>query len=833
MSRKSRQAAALIDDATKPFLETDAVPAELKRAAQRAKRQQQNIAEKRGFGETAPARAIARKWLPALMAGIERALAVRTRSPLLPEFLAVIRGLDVEVLALCVFQTALDSVVHNNKLRDAEFSIGTAISGECWSRGLTNYAPQLAKRIEKYARRKHKTSTKRRQQVARAQAARAGYRSKDWDRERCVQAGNWAIDQLLTVLPDVFITTTENEQGGPERLLVLTEAAQAFARDYIAELIRCNPVWLPVPDEPPRWTDWAIGGTSDKRLSLSLRVMRAHGKRTGAAVRAAIRSKDMQPALDALNALQGTAWAINSRVLEVLRACIDKHVEVPSLPPMTDLEMPEPEISWKAMDADARRSWLSEATLVEEHNRKRRGQRTLLWQDIETATVLAQHERFWTPMNLDWRGRVYGVPHFNFQRDDRVRALFLFANDEPIGEEGLKWLKVHTANCGDFDKISKRSFDERLRWVDENRKKIEDTAAEPLKDLWWTEADNPFQFLAACFELSSALARGPKFVSRLPVCFDGSCNGLQHLAAMTRDQDTAALVNLTASTAPRDIYQQVAEDVERRVECDLNSADQKKRSLAKICLDNRIDRKLLKRNVMTFSYGSKVKGMAEQLYEDTMLPKSLSDKGNPWGNDGGDKASWYLAQYAHEAIKNAVGLPAEAMRFLQRLVRAANKEKKALSWRSPAGVPWINSYNTPDTKQVHLWMHDGGVRVRYTTKLAVGELPKIDEDAAVNGVSPNFVHACDAAHLMRTVNAAVAEGITSIATVHDGFGCLPSRAERFRKIIREEFVRMYEEHDVLAEVLEWARKDLKGENSSVRLADKRPAAKVSLSTLRS
>jgi len=64
--------------------------------------------------------------------------------------------------------------------------------------------------------------------------------------------------------------------------------------------------------------------------------------------------------------------------------------------------------------------------------------------------------------------------------------------------------------------------------------------------------------------------------------------------------------------------------------------------------------------------------------------------------------------------------------------------------------------------------------------------------------------------LMRTVNAAVAEGITSIATVHDSFGCLPSRAGRFRKIIREEFVRMYEEHDVLAQVLNQARADLSG-----------------------
>jgi DNA-directed RNA polymerase, mitochondrial len=62
---------------------------------------------------------------------------------------------------------------------------------------------------------------------------------------------------------------------------------------------------------------------------------------------------------------------------------------------------------------------------------------------------------------------------------------------------------------------------------------------------------------------------------------------------------------------------------------------------------------------------------------------------------------------------------------------------------------------------------------------------------------------------MLAVNAAVSEGITSIATVHDSFGCLPSRAARFREIIREEFVRMYQEHDVLSEVLEGARRDLK------------------------
>ena len=108
---------------------------------------------------------------------------------------------------------------------------------------------------------------------------------------------------------------------------------------------------------------------------------------------------------------------------------------------------------------------------------------------------------------------------------------------------------------------------------------------------------------------------------------------------------------------------------------------------------------------------------------------------------------------------------------------------------------------------MHLWLHDGGVRVRHTVKLAIGELAEIDKARAVNAVAPNFVHACDAAHLLRTVNAAVSEGITSIATVHDSFGCLPPRAARFHKIIREELARMYEEHDVLLEVWDQACAD--------------------------
>jgi DNA-directed RNA polymerase len=300
-------------------------------------------------------------------------------------------------------------------------------------------------------------------------------------------------------------------------------------------------------------------------------VVRAYYPETRAAIKAALADGTMQPTLDALNALQSTAWTINKRVLGVIQACIERGIAVPGLPGV-DLPLPDKPGKWEDLDDAAKRLWKHRVSQVKQKNRSNTSSHTLLIQDLKTANMLAEHERFWTPMNLDWRGRVYACTHFNFQRDDRVRALFLFADGEPISEEGLYWLKVHVANCADSEKlwdskgISKRPFDERAKWVNDNLPGIEAIAELPTKELMWTRADKPFLFLAACIELTSALANGPTFVTRLPVSFDGSCSGLQHLSAMTRDEKTAALVNLLPGPQPNDVYQAVADVVKGRLE---------------------------------------------------------------------------------------------------------------------------------------------------------------------------------------------------------------------------------------------------------------------------
>jgi DNA-directed RNA polymerase, mitochondrial len=88
--------------------------------------------------------------------------------------------------------------------------------------------------------------------------------------------------------------------------------------------------------------------------------------------------------------------------------------------------------------------------------------------------------------------------------------------------------------------------------------------------------------------------------------------------------------------------------------------------------------------------------------------------------------------------------------------------------------------------------------------IADGYEQKIREKKTKNAAAANLVHALDASHLVRTVNACVSNGITNIATIHDCFACLAPQVWGFTKLIRTEFVRMYTEHDPLAEVRERA-----------------------------
>ena len=134
-----------------------------------------------------------------------------------------------------------------------------------------------------------------------------------------------------------------------------------------------------------------------------------------------------------------------------------------------------------------------------------------------------------------------------------------------------------------------------MQFVEEHLADIRDSAEHPLDgQRWWTKADDPWQCLATCMELRDALeSPDPEaYECPLPVHQDGTCNGLQHYAALGGDAQGAAQVNLAAADRPSDVYTYVADMVERQIEEDVKKDD----PVAKL-VSGKVSRKVVKQTV--------------------------------------------------------------------------------------------------------------------------------------------------------------------------------------------------------------------------------------------
>ncbi|KXZ41801.1 hypothetical protein GPECTOR_279g736 [Gonium pectorale] len=173
---------------------------------------------------------------------------------------------------------------------------------------------------------------------------------------------------------------------------------------------------------------------------------------------------------------------------------------------------------------------------------------------------------------------------------------------------------------------------------------------------WWMRGEKPWQLLAACMDVAAALecSGGPAaYVSYQPVNQDGTCNGLQHYAALGRDRRGGAEVNLVCSDRPRDVYTAVANAVAERVERD-RAAGLSEAAKA----HGTVDRKLVKQTVMTYVYGVTIVGAREQ------IESRLEERG--WGSARERrKVATYLARATFESMGDVFGSAVKVRSWLE------------------------------------------------------------------------------------------------------------------------------------------------------------------------
>jgi hypothetical protein len=424
-----------------------------------------------------------------------------------------------------------------------------------------------------------------------------------WRKTEILSVGNWGLDCCLQALPDVIVTRLEGTDAVP----AIDEGAWETARAIAYKRMLNHPIWTPSLEEPKPWTQF-----ENARGLPFLRNCRKPEE-----AKAAIASGKMRPHLDGINYLQRIAYKIDDDALDFLQEPLSRLVLM-----------------------------FDEGNLRDVLKPGLKGQQTVLQWDLVQAEFL-RGKTFWLPLSCDWRGRVVPIPYFHYGRGDHIRSLLRFAHGAPIDERGLFWLKVSTANCFNENKnITRKPFEERVEWVDDNIDRIRKIAEDPVEclghyfadgrfwhnrdGLWLCKAADPFQFLSHARELVKALDAmhaGREFITTLPLPLDGSNSAAQHYSLLSRDPQGAQLTNLFFDGKVHCVYEEVGDTLFRKLaviidevaklparkKCDARKDAER----AKWCLDKKLtDRKHTKPLVMTYFYNQSQSGQTKKVTED-------------------------------------------------------------------------------------------------------------------------------------------------------------------------------------------------------------------------
>lgn len=520
-------------------------------------------------------------------------------------------------------------------------------------------------------------------------------------------------------------------------------------------------VRYPVMVSPPLdWKDMYTGGyySTEMNVLAPMMKLRPMPKEYRNWIVQHLREGLAEEVKEGLNKIQSVPYKVNTKVLDIAQQAILNPNGILGLPAHGG--RPKPEFPF-GEDFDKHNCTEEQQVVFAEWKRKaaewytventRVGRKMGVLAKLRELQKLRYRERWWCPVFLDWRGRVYFRSTLNPQSADVVKGCIDFANGKPLGKEGLFWLKVQVANCCGYDKTS---FEDRVKWVEDHWDDIQNFLDHPL-EVEPPDPDTAFTLLQAGYALQEALSLYDPtgYVCTVPVALDATCSGLQHYSAMLRDEVGGFYTNLVASNkdVKHDIYKAVAD---KAIELLPTMTDDP--CIIDYWKRQGVSRSLAKRPTMTHVYSATLESCK-------MYVTSAAVEENLPLIDGYSymRLCFPLAKALKKAVEVTVPKATEAMRYLKTLVLHSNKP---LRWITPVGVPVINWTSKEETKQIKV--SSLGLKTVF-----VGTFSKTyDRRKACTGISPNFIHSCDSTHLIKVVNAFDGQ----ILPIHDSFATLPS-----------------------------------------------------------
>mmetsp|Transcript_30849 Transcript_30849/g.45618 ORF Transcript_30849/g.45618 Transcript_30849/m.45618 type:complete len:1037 (+) Transcript_30849:104-3214(+) len=567
----------------------------------------------------------------------------------------------------------------------------------------------------------------------------------------------------------------------------------------------------PMVVPPKKWVSPREGGY----YWLKSNIMRTDGSKLQ---QEALWRADLSVVCDGLDVLSSIPWKINSNVFRVAKECwnskivigdipLQERLEVPPKPPRPDY-FPQ-KISDKTSEAYKENKKEIEAYRYAylKHNRMKQKNMDLISLQCSAVLKLDQAEKFesfneiFFPYNLDFRGRAYPIPpHLSTVGSDLCRGMLTFAEAKPLGNRGLYWLKVHLANLAGNDKMS---FDDRALFAEENMENIRAAHDSPLgENRWWMTLDDPFQALATCHEIVQAIDSGSpeSYHCSLPVHMDGSCNGLQHYAALGLDLGGGRAVNLCKSEKPQDVYsgvmkeviRQVAEEASKDLDFDESAENLSKeerqalkRNRGAKLVNGLIDRGVVKRTVMTSVYGVTFIGAMNQIQE--KIEEKLEEKGVDIDENENEihSACVYLARVTMDAMGKLFSGARETMKWLTECARLITQQEQPVAWISPIGVPVVQPYRQSKP-------HTITTIVQSITLVDQSDDLPLHKQRQVSAFPPNYVHSLDSSHMLLTALEMDRRGLC-FSAVHDSFWTHPCDVDEMNEALRDCFIELYKQ----------------------------------------
>lgn len=547
--------------------------------------------------------------------------------------------------------------------------------------------------------------------------------------------------------------------------------------------------YLPMVSKPISWKEGERGGYYTNYPSYTL--LKESRKLNENILNENYKNKDL---LNCLNVLQNTKYKINEFILNEFSFILNEvGGGVCDIPLVNGYKLPE-----NVVVEDEENLTEQEKLEIKENRRKiayirqyneRMKQKVLSYKLIEKiALEFKQYENIYFVYNYDFRGRVYTLQSYLTTQGLEVAKAMLDLQGKKIGNDikTINNLKVHIVNSYGNDKCT---IEEAISWFDKNEEMILKCGEEPRLNKEWYYTDKPFSFLRGCKEWYDYKKSGysPDFITTMICYIDGKCNGTQHMSAMALDKETAELVCVIGDK-PRDLYQEflnILKEELKKGESDLEKE-----------IFEKVDRKMVKRNVMTTSYSATVAGFKQQILDE------LKDRNNKLGpnkrffKNGDYFVAEFLSKKNMELMKKVLKSTVLVQEFLKECVSIYFKLGcgNSIKFSNNVGFVVQQNYFKEEKIKVKTYLKTFKVKRKktHTYTSYFKETDEVNLIESKNGISPNFTHSQDSGHLVRVVNRIGKD----ISVVHDSFGTYCCDIENLKNVLKEEFVNIYKE-DVL------------------------------------